>query len=59
VPEERLDSLIEATVDEANLQSGADRIVVDGKGLSPAQVNRLRQELENRVSSDIPVDIIV
>lgn len=58
VPEERLDGLIEATVDEANLQTGADRIVVDAEGLSPAQVERLRQELENRISSDIPVDIM-
>lgn len=58
VPEERLNGLIEATVDEANLQSGADRIVVDAEGLSPTQVDRLRRELENRISSDIPVDIM-
>ena len=58
VPEERLDGLIEATIEEANLQSGADRIVVDAEGLSAPQVARLRQELENRVSSDTPVDIM-
>ncbi|WP_415401735.1 phage minor head protein [Tateyamaria sp. SN3-11] len=58
VPEERLDGLIEATIEEANFQSGADRIVVDAEGLSATQVDRLRQELENRVSSDIPVDIM-
>lgn len=58
VPEERLDGLIEATVDEANLQTGADRIVVDAEGLSLTQVDRLRQELKNRISSDIPVDIM-
>lgn len=58
VPEKRLNGLIEATVDEANLQSGADRIIVDAEGLSPAQVDRLRQELENRISSNIRVDIM-
>lgn len=58
VPEKRLDGLIEATIDEANLQTGADRIVVDAEGLSATQVDRLRRELENRVSSDIPVDIM-
>jgi len=58
VPEERLDGLIEATVDEANLQTGADRIIVDAEGLSLTQVDRLRQELENRISSDTPVDIM-
>ena len=58
VPEERLDGLIEATIDEANLQTGADRIVVDAEGLSATQVDRLSRELENRVSSDIPVDIM-
>ncbi len=50
VPEERLDGLIEATIDEANLQTGADRIVVDAEGLSATQIDRLRRELENRVS---------
>ncbi|MDV4170014.1 hypothetical protein R1W00_18175, partial [Rhodovulum sp. FJ3] len=58
VPEARLDGLIEATVDEANFQTGADRIVVDAEGLSSMQVERLHRELENRISSGIPVDIL-
>lgn len=58
VPEELLDGLIEATVKEANFQSGADRIIVDAEGLSTTQLERLRQELENRISSDMPVDIM-
>jgi len=58
IPEERLEGLIEATVREANLQSGADRVVVDAEGLSVSQLDRLRRELENRIFSDIRVDIM-
>ena len=52
VLEAQVTGLIDSVVDEVNLKSGANRIVVDTHGLTYAQIDRVLDELDRRIDSD-------
>ena len=52
VLEGQVTGLIDSVVDEVNLKSGANRIVVDTHGLTYAQIDRVLDELDRRIDSD-------